>query len=285
MVESIVPAANLFGGSANRRTSGELRERDENRLRWRRRNDAANSSKSTVDRAAPMTNHAETLALARLLRQKARVGLLTPRLGQRAFSSSRNRSNNGSMRLFASRAACQHRVTAAGPYRLFTGFPESPLRAGMPNRTKDHLVPLWTFPILIGPGSSVKPASKVECAPGQTPNSARSNAIVPRTISDIMRPGKFRAGLRPEPIRMDGVRSVFAAFNHASVIRTENSNIVQPNDIRNADSVLPRSISQARAGVLAPSAPGISPDPGFRAAACRCQPRIAAKKYCDRSGR
>lgn len=169
MVESIVPAANLMGGSANWGTSGELRERDENRLRWRRRNDAANSSKSTVDRAAPMTNHAETLALARLLRQKVRVGLLTPRLGQRAFSSSRNRSNNGSMRLFASRAACQHRVTAAGPYRSCTGFPQSSLRSGWPTRKKDHLVPLWTIPILIGPGSSVKPASKSGAHPVNEP--------------------------------------------------------------------------------------------------------------------
>ncbi len=196
MVESIVPAANLFGGSANRGTSGELRERDENRLRWRRRNDAANSSKSTVDRAAPMTNHAETLALARLLRQKIRVGLLTPRLGQRAFSSSRNRSNNGSMRLFASRAACQHRVTAAGPYRSCTGFPQSSLQGGWPTRMKDHLVPLWTLPILIGPGSSVKPASKDKRALEQTPNSAWSQAILLRKTGEIMRPGKFGSGFR-----------------------------------------------------------------------------------------
>lgn len=109
----------------------ELRERGKIRLRLRRRVDLANSSKSTVDRAAPMTNHVEALALASGIRQKARVGLLTPRLGQRAFSSWRNRSNNGSIWLMANHAACHHRVTAAGPYRSRTGFPDFPFRSAL----------------------------------------------------------------------------------------------------------------------------------------------------------
>lgn len=79
-----------------------------------------------------LTNHAETPARAGGLQHKVRVGLLTPRLGWRAFSFNLFQTllteafalNNGRQSLLVRRrATCQHRVTAAGPFRVRTGIP------------------------------------------------------------------------------------------------------------------------------------------------------------------